>query len=136
MNLTTLLNALGQNSEPSRNDALLQAVAKMLIGGQGGGQSGLNMLVQQFQKNGLDQIIQSWIGSAENQSINSAQVQQTLGDQQVQTLAKESGLSVQQTAQELTALLPMLIDKLTPMGKIDATTLSQLLGTLLSNKAA
>ena len=54
---------------------------------------GLNGLVQAFHQNGLGGLVNSWIGTGQNQPATSEQIQQVLGSGQVQALAPEVGRS-------------------------------------------
>jgi uncharacterized protein YidB (DUF937 family) len=95
---------------------LLQAAMSLLIdNGQAGG---LHGLVARFQEAGLGNTISSWIGSGENVPITPEQIQQTLGDGQLQQISEESGLPQDETANRLSELLPTLVDRLTPAGHV------------------
>lgn len=95
---------------------LLQAALSLLAdNGQAGGLSGLTA---RFQQAGLGNVISSWIGSGENAPITGTQIQQALGDQQLQQISEEAGLPKDEAADQLSGMLPDLIDRLTPSGHI------------------
>jgi uncharacterized protein YidB (DUF937 family) len=105
-------NALGGGAPA--NNPLLQAVVQQL--GQGGGLAGL---VQTLQKNGLAEIVNSWVGTGANLPVSPQQ------------LAAKAGVSPEAAGSQLAALLPGLVDKLTPEGKIpDGKLLEQGLSLL------
>lgn len=105
-----------QSQETNSKARLLQAVVSLLANnGQNGG---LHDLVGRFQEAGLGNVISSWIGSGENVPITPEQVQQALGEGQLQQISEESGLSQDETKQHLSEMLPGLVDKLTPAGHI------------------
>lgn len=79
---------------------------------------GLEGLVQSFQRNGLLDVINSWVGAGQNLPISPDQVKQGLGSDVVGQLASQAGLSSDAVSSQLANLLPGLIDKLTPDGKI------------------
>ncbi len=79
---------------------------------------GLEGLVQSFQRNGLVDVINSWVGAGQNLPISPDQVKQGLGSDVVGQLASQAGLSSDAVSSQLANLLPGLIDKLTPDGKI------------------
>jgi uncharacterized protein YidB (DUF937 family) len=79
---------------------------------------GLSGLVQAFKQQGLGDIISSWVGTGTNAAITPDQVQEVLGGDVIQQLAKKSGVSVDAAKAQLAELLPSLIDKVTPEGKI------------------
>jgi uncharacterized protein YidB (DUF937 family) len=108
----------GDNSSPMMDSKtrLLQAALSMLANnGQTGGLSGL---VERFQEAGLGNAVSSWIGTGQNVPITGAQVQQALGEGQLQQISEESGLPQNEAADSLSEILPNLVDKLTPAGHI------------------
>jgi len=90
-------------------------VMKMLNDQQTGGLSGL---VKQFEEKGLNDIISSWVGTGENKAITPDQLQHGFGLERLRQLAEGSGLSVDDMKAKLVEVLPGLIDKLTPEGKL------------------
>jgi len=86
-----------------------------LIGNQAGGLEGM---VKQFASKGLGDIINSWVSTGKNLPITPQQVQQGLGNKSVTDLAKKVGITPDEAASQLAKLLPQVIDKLTPSGKI------------------
>jgi uncharacterized protein YidB (DUF937 family) len=85
---------------------------------QGGLLGGLAGLVQQFQQNGHGDVINSWIGSGQNQPIAPEQLHQALGPEAVSNLSRMTGVSGQDLVAELSRVLPGIVDKLTPQGRI------------------
>ena len=79
---------------------------------------GVQGIVDQLQKQGLGGTVQSWIGNGPNQPITAEQLHQALGAAGLQDLAAKAGLSTQDLAAKLSAVLPQVIDKLTPEGKV------------------
>lgn len=108
----------GQNS-------LLQAVTSLL--GNNSNLGGLAGLVEAFQKNGLGEIVNSWVSTGQNMPASPQQIEQGLGSDLLKQLASKAWLSPQDASSQLSDLLPSLIDKLTPNGKIEAGPLEQLL---------
>jgi len=95
---------------------------------------GMNGLVQAFHTNGLGGVVNSWIGSGENQSVSAEQIQQVLGSGPVQALAQKLGVSPEQASSTLSQLLPTVMDKLTPNGAVpDHSNLLQMGESLLSS---
>lgn len=101
---------LGGGSE-GKSD-LVSSVVQML-GSQEGGIGGL---VSSFTKGGLGDIVSSWVGTGENKPINPDQITQGLGEDKIQQIAGATGLNIADVKQQLSSLLPGIIDKLTPDG--------------------
>ncbi len=113
---------LGGNSS---QNPLMQALTGLL--GQNSSVGGLAGLVQTFQKNGLGEIVNSWVGTGKNLPVTPQQIQQGLGGDLLKQLATKAGISTEAAGTQLAGLLPDLVDKLTPTGKIEAGGLDQLL---------
>jgi len=106
------------------HNPLLQAVAGLL--GKDSSIGGLDGLVQAFQKNGLGDIVNSWVSTGQNLPITPSQIEQGLGGDLLSQLASKAGLSSGTASSQLAGLLPDLVDKLTPNGKIEIGGLEQL----------
>jgi uncharacterized protein YidB (DUF937 family) len=87
------------------------------IGGLGNSLGGLGGLINAFQRNGMGDQMQSWIGTGQNMPISPDQLQQVLGQGTIGQIAQQLGLSPQASASGLSELLPQLIDRLTPNGQ-------------------
>jgi uncharacterized protein YidB (DUF937 family) len=111
---------------------LISNVMKMLTDEQAGGFSGL---VKSFEEKGLNDIISSWIGTGENKAITPDQLQHGLGLERLRQLAESSGLPVDDVKAKLAKVLPGLIDKLTPEGKLPDGSLLAKAMDLLKSKA-
>lgn len=106
---------VGQVLGGGNSQNLLINAIMSLIGGQSGGIEGL---VKQFTSKGLSDIINSWVGTGKNLPITPQQVQQVLGNKAVADIAKKAGITADDAASQLSKLLPQVVDKLTPTGKI------------------
>jgi uncharacterized protein YidB (DUF937 family) len=94
---------------------LISVVMEVLGGSKMGGLTGL---VQQFAGKGLGDIVNSWVGTGANLPITPKQVEQGLGSNVISQIAQKSGLSAGDVTSQLSKLLPQVVDKLTPGGKI------------------
>ena len=94
---------------------IMSAVAGMLSDKQSGGLAGL---VTNFQKNGLGDVVSSWIGTGKNLPISADQIQRVFGNQQVSQIAQKVGIEPEKVTTTLASVLPGLVDKLTPNGKL------------------
>jgi uncharacterized protein YidB (DUF937 family) len=86
--------------------------------GAGGLLGGLGGLVDKLQKGGLGNAINSWIGPGQNQPVPPGQLGSALGPDILKTLAQRSGLSEEELIKQLSQVLPGLVDKLTPHGRL------------------
>lgn len=132
--LDSALGMLGggqQQTDDPKAKLLQAAVALLSSDSQVGGLPGL---LDKFRAAGLGHVIDSWIKPGQNQSISPEQVQQVLGEEQLQQISQQTGVPPEQAASHLSELLPGLIDKLTPNGEVPQGGLGQvgaLLGQLL-----
>ena len=110
---TALQSALGGNAE-SQTQNLVKGVVGMLTSNAGG----ISGLVDKFTQSGLGDIAASWIGKGENKPVSPAQLVEALGEEKVAELAKEAGIPADKGAEVLSQVLPTVVDKMTPDGKI------------------
>lgn len=112
---SVLGSVLGNPGGSQPDDNLMNAVSGMLGDKSSGGLSGL---VESFTKNGLGDVVSSWVGTGQNLPVSPDQILKGLGQGRAQELAQKSGLPLEKLAPMLVAVLPMIIDKLTPEGKV------------------
>jgi uncharacterized protein YidB (DUF937 family) len=79
---------------------------------------GLPGLISKFEKGGLGEIVSSWVGTGANATVSGDQITNTLGADKIQEIAGKLGISNTQVSGGLAVLLPHIIDKLTPDGKV------------------
>jgi uncharacterized protein YidB (DUF937 family) len=113
-------------------DDVVKAGAGKLLGGSGQGglmeqvlglinnseTGGLAGLVETFKSKGLGDVMSSWIGTGENQPVSGEAIANTIGSDKIQEIAGKLGISGSEASAGLAALLPQVIDKLTPEGKL------------------
>ena len=78
----------------------------------------LGSLVQRFQQSGHGDIINSWIGPGQNRAITPDQLHQALGPEAVNNLSQLTGAAPHDLVSELSRILPGVIDRLTPQGRM------------------
>lgn len=115
----------GMMGDQSGQNPLLQAVLGLL--GKDSRIGGLAGLVQAFQKNGLGDIVNSWVSTGKNLPVTPNQIEQGLGNDLLNQLAGKVGLPSDAVTAQLASILPDLVDKLTPHGKIESSGLDQLM---------
>ena len=104
----------GQSASGTQASSLVKSVLDLLNDQNGG----VDALSRAFQTQGLGDVLSSWVGTGSNRSISAEQVTNVLGAGRVSDLANRAGLSAAQTPSILAAVLPALIDKLTPDGQL------------------
>ena len=86
--------------------------------GSGGLLGGLGGLLDKLQKGGLANAANSWVGSGQNQAVPPGQLGSALGPDIIKTLAQRSGISEEEITKQLSQILPGVVDKLTPQGRL------------------
>ena len=86
--------------------------------GAGGLLGGLGGLLDKLQKGGLGDAANSWVGPGQNQPVSPGQLGSALGPNIIKTLAQKSGLSEEELTKSLSQVLPGIVDKLTPAGRM------------------
>ncbi len=123
--LDSLLGSLAQGGT---GNPLLEGVLSMVNDPAHGGLEGL---VRSFQERGLGGIVDSWVSTGRNLPISVDQIQQGLGADKLSSLASSLGMSQGEVSSKLAELLPNVVDKLTPDGRLpEAGSMSDLLGSL------
>jgi uncharacterized protein YidB (DUF937 family) len=84
----------------------------------GGLLEGLGGLLDRFRQSGQGKAIDSWIGAGPNEPVSPGQLGNTLGPNIINTLAEQSGLSEEELLRQLSQVLPGVVDKLTPNGRL------------------
>ncbi len=126
--LDSVTSALGMGG--SKQNDIMSVVMGLL--GQSGG---LNSLIGQFTSKGLGDVVSSWVGTGKNLPVSADQIKNVLGDDTVKDMAAKTGMDTHELTGQLSDLLPQIVDKLTPDGKVgEGDILSkgkELLGGLL-----
>lgn len=113
---------------------LLDSLASMAGGASGGGNGlllvvlrqlanypgGVAGLIAAFQKGGLGEVVQSWIGTGQNLPVSAQQLDAVLDRGTVDAIARESGQDRPAVLEALAGLLPKLVDQATPDGSVPA----------------
>ena len=113
-----LQGAGGLGAMEGLSGALVPVLTTLLSGSQQGSGSPIASLLGRFEQAGLGQVAQSWVGTGPNQPVSPQQVQTALGDDQVQAMSSQTGMAPQNLVSEIARVLPGLIDRLTPEGKL------------------
>ncbi|WP_310572023.1 YidB family protein [Gemmatimonas sp.] len=121
---------LGNTAAPGGTSSTALLRMAMTLVQQNGGVGGL---VQKLQSGGLGEIVSSWVSTGANRSVTPAQLEQALGGTAVTQAAATAGVDPSQALGGLAAMLPQLVDKLTPDGAVtpgSSAMLTQVMGML------
>lgn len=114
--VTSAMGGGGFGGQGSGNHAgLMGGLMKLLSNPSSGGIGGL---LGKLQSSGIGHKVQSWIGTGANQPVSGHEVAGALGQDHVDTIAREAGVSPQEASDGLAGMLPNLIDRLTPGGHV------------------
>jgi uncharacterized protein YidB (DUF937 family) len=126
------------NSQLQQQGGIANVLSSLLA--NNGEFGGLNGLVEKFNQAGLGDVVGSWIGKGENQSISADQLSSVLGNDTLSQAASQLGLDPSQLSDQLSTMLPGLIDKLTPQGSVPESGLGNrgdlmgMLGSMLQKQ--
>ena len=95
-----------------------QAQGGQAQGGQGMMGGGLGSLMGSFEQAGLGHLAQSWVGNGPNQPVSPDQLQSVFGQQQVQSMASQSGMAPGDFLSQLSQHLPQAVHGMTPDGRL------------------
>jgi uncharacterized protein YidB (DUF937 family) len=84
----------------------------------GQGASQLPGLLEKFGAGGMGDTVASWVSKGTNLPISGAQVKAILSSDQIAAVASKLGISTDSAADKIAAILPAIIDKLTPDGVV------------------
>jgi len=109
------------NSDPNSSlGGVLEGARKTLGGGATGTDmnSGLGELIDRFRQNGQGKTADSWVETGPNKPIDDTDVEKALGPDLVDSLVKQTGLSRADLLSRLASVLPPVVDKMTPDGRL------------------
>ncbi len=88
-------------------------------GGAGGMLTGgLGELVDRFKRSGQGETADSWVQKGPNRPVSPSQLGQAIGNDVMDVLVKQTGLSREELLARLSRALPDAVDKYTPDGRI------------------
>jgi uncharacterized protein YidB (DUF937 family) len=94
--------------------ALLPILAGFLASG------GLSKIMGGLKANGLSAQADSWVGTGANQPVSGRDVEQAMGQEQIQQIAKQLGVPESEAADAVAQALPEVVDKVSPKGEMPA----------------
>jgi uncharacterized protein YidB (DUF937 family) len=112
MGLTeTLTGFLKSSGVP---DKYVASVTKMMKEGS----LSLQKFKERAEQSGIGDVFDSWVGKGENKPISAEQVKATADPQNLQKIADDAGVGVDEAAEELSKAMPEVVDKLSPEGQL------------------
>jgi uncharacterized protein YidB (DUF937 family) len=101
-------------------------VLGQVLGGSGrGAPGGLGGLLEQLQRAGFGEQADSWVSKGANKPISPDAMTQIFGQQGLEQISRQAGISPEEASRGLSALLPEVVDRVTPDGKLpDASALA------------
>lgn len=95
----------------------------------GGLLGGLGGLLDKLTNAGHSETVDSWVKPGDNKSIAPGHLQDAFGNKTISDLARQAGMSEQELLEQLSKVLPGVVDKLTPNGQVpDQQRVASLLG--------
>ena len=90
-----------------------------LVGGDpGGAGGGIGQILEQFQRAGFGREADSWVSTGQNAPISPDGVRQVFGEDVLARIARQAGISEDEASRGLSDLLPEVVDRVTPDGRV------------------
>lgn len=80
--------------------------------------NGLGELVDRFNQSGQGQKADSWVSQGPNEQVAPNELEQALGPQVIDAIARQTGLSRDDLLARLSKILPEAVDRYTPDGRL------------------
>jgi uncharacterized protein YidB (DUF937 family) len=110
----------GDRPGSAQGGGLGNVLGGLLAGGGAGSMlnSGLGNLLKDLQQNGQGQAADSWVGHGTNEPIDPQDLGRAAGLDNIDELARQTGLPRQQLLDGMSEHLPELVHQLTPNGRL------------------
>ena len=118
--LDNVMKAVGGQLSGKGQGGLMEQVLDLINNPETGG---INGLIDTFKNKGMGDIVSSWISTGENQPVSGDQITNTLGAGKIHAIAQKLGIPDNEVSRNLAALIPQVIDKLTPDGTVPEDSL-------------
>ncbi|MGL4323602.1 MAG: YidB family protein [Beijerinckiaceae bacterium] len=79
---------------------------------------GLGGMLDKLRKGGLQDTVDSWVGTGPNQPVPPGKLGPALGDTTISELARKAGVSEQELLEQLSKVLPQVVNTWTPQGRL------------------
>ena len=116
------------NYAPRGGGGIGDVLGQVLSGtaGDRGAAGGLGGLLGQLQQAGFGEQADSWVSRGENKPISPDAMTQVFGHEGLEQISRQAGISPEEASRGLSALLPEVVDRMTPDGTVpDADALAK-----------
>lgn len=113
--LDSIVKGVTGKSSDSSNPNMMGGIIEMFTSGETGGIQGI---IKKLTEGGLGNVVNSWISKEPNKPVEPNQLENALGGDMMGKFASKMGVSSSEASSHLSKLLPTVIDKLTPDGKL------------------
>ncbi|MGU3415387.1 YidB family protein [Enterobacteriaceae bacterium C34A] len=83
-------------------------------------QGGVSAILDKFRKEGLGEVIESWLSNRDNLPVSASQILLALGSPAITALAGKLGVDSLSASTLLATWLPKIVDGLSPKGEVDS----------------
>lgn len=116
MGIMDIVGGLLGRKAPKSGNALMDSLLPMLM--KGGGIGSLGGLLGKFTGAGLGNKANSWVGTGDNEPLDPDEVEQALGADQLDKIARDAGVSRDEAKSGLAGMIPGLVDQMSPGGNL------------------
>ena len=79
---------------------------------------GMGAVLDKFKQKGFGRQTQSWVDTGANDAMDEAAVEQVVGREELREMAQRLGVPEQEVAQAFAEIMPEMVDKLSPDGRL------------------
>ncbi len=105
---------LGDQAADLDDNSIMDALSGLISNDEGG--LDLSNILSSLQDSNIGNIISSWIGSGENESVDGGTLANILGSDQIAAFAEKLGIDADAAAEGLADAVPNMVDKATGDG--------------------
>ena len=79
---------------------------------------GVGAVLDKFKQQGYGRHAQSWVDTGQNDTVDDKAVEQVVGQDELRQMAQKLGVPEQDVAQAFAEIMPEMVDKLSPSGRV------------------
>ena len=79
---------------------------------------GVGAVLDKFKQSGYGRQAQSWVDTGQNDTLDDKAVEQVVGQDELRQMAQKLGVPEQDVAQAFAEIMPEMVDKLSPAGRV------------------